>query len=124
MCNQHEQEATGLGNSLALCDGHETLGNLHPDVELTPVKHKLFSSHEPVVVRQHETFPCRLPTDRSNGGHLNPLFKEHKIRNHSPAVSLESPVSFLNANPKTAIFFPEIVLNIDDTTLFTNLLFW
>jgi hypothetical protein len=35
-----------------------------------------------------------------------------------------SPVSFLNAKPSTAIFFPETVLNMEDTTRFTNLLLW
>ncbi|KAJ6803686.1 uncharacterized protein M6B38_189425 [Iris pallida] len=39
-------------------------------------------------------------------------------------VSLVSPVSFLKANPSTAIFFPETVLNIDATTRLTNRVFW
>ncbi|RHN55530.1 hypothetical protein MtrunA17_Chr5g0418851 [Medicago truncatula] len=39
-------------------------------------------------------------------------------------VSLVSPVSFLKANPKTAIFFPETVLNIEETIRFTNRAFW
>ncbi|KAJ6844551.1 uncharacterized protein M6B38_293155 [Iris pallida] len=39
-------------------------------------------------------------------------------------VSLVSPVSFLKANPSTAIFLPETVLNIDATTRLTNRVFW
>nr|AFK39832.1 unknown [Medicago truncatula] len=38
-------------------------------------------------------------------------------------VSLVSPVSFLNANPRIAIFLFETVLNIDATTRFTKRLF-
>ncbi|EMS64352.1 hypothetical protein TRIUR3_23459 [Triticum urartu] len=39
-------------------------------------------------------------------------------------VSLVSPVSFLNAKPSTAIFLFATVLNIEETTRFTNRLFW
>lgn len=39
-------------------------------------------------------------------------------------VSRVSPVSFLNAKPIIAIFFPEIVLNMASMTRATNLCFW
>ena len=37
---------------------------------------------------------------------------------------LVSPVSFLNANPRILIFFPETVLNKHFTIKFANLFFW
>ena len=39
-------------------------------------------------------------------------------------VSLVSLVSFLKANPRIAICFPEIVLNIASMMRATNLVFW